>query len=171
MLALRHHGASALACLWFAGCQSVHALSVRASERSGDPQPTTALEAPSPIADRERSLNVVDGALAPCPSRHRTGFYRDGFCNTGPDDRGVHVVCARVTDAFLRFTASRGNDLVTPRGDFAGLRDGDHWCLCAGRWEEARREGVAPPVVLEATHRAALRTIARDALHAAQIER
>lgn len=104
------------------------------------------------------SRNVLGGALQPCPSRHRTGYYRDGFCNTGEDDHGVHVVCAEVTDAFLQFSRSRGNDLVTPRGGFPGLRDGDGWCLCAGRWQEAHEAGVAPPVVLESTHEAALRT-------------
>jgi uncharacterized protein (DUF2237 family) len=104
------------------------------------------------------SRNVLGEALQPCPSRHRTGFYRDGYCNTGADDHGVHVVCAKVTDAFLQFSKARGNDLVTPRGGFPGLRDGDGWCLCASRWQEAHEAGVAPPVVLEATHAAALRT-------------
>jgi uncharacterized protein (DUF2237 family) len=110
------------------------------------------------------SRNVLGGALKPCPSRHRTGFYRDGFCNTGEDDRGVHVVCAQVTEAFLQFSRSRGNDLVTPTGSFPGLRQGDGWCLCAGRWQEAHAAGVAPPVVLEATHDAALRTSSLEEL-------
>lgn len=109
-------------------------------------------------------MNVLGGPLQACPSRHSTGFYRDGYCNTGADDRGVHVVCARVTDAFLAFSRSQGNDLVTPRGGFAGLQDGDGWCLCASRWQEAYEAGVAPPVVLEATHEAALRTSQLDSL-------
>lgn len=102
------------------------------------------------------SQNVLGGPLQPCPSAHETGFYRDGFCNTGADDAGVHVVCARVTDDFLNFSQARGNDLITARGGFPGLRAGDGWCLCARRWRDAFDAGVAPPVVLEATHEAAL---------------
>jgi uncharacterized protein (DUF2237 family) len=109
--------------------------------------------------ERAGSRSVLGGALIACPSRHAAGFYRDGYCHTGADDHGVHVVCARVTDAFLAFSRSRGNDLVTPRGAFPGLKEGDGWCLCAARWQEAHEAGVAPPVVLAATHEAALRTI------------
>ncbi len=107
--------------------------------------------------ERSGSLNVLGAPLQPCPSPHQTGFYRDGYCNTGADDAGLHVVCARVTDDFLSFSQSRGNDLVTPRGGFPGLRPGDGWCLCARRWQEAFEAGVAPPVVLESTHQAALK--------------
>ena len=110
------------------------------------------------------SATGLGGSLHPCPSRHSTGFYRDGYCNTGADDRGVHVVCARVTDACLELSRAQGNDLITPRGGFAGLQDGDGWCLCASRWQEAYDAGVAPPVVLEATHEAALRTSPLDRL-------
>jgi len=87
-----------------------------------------------------------------------TGFYRDGYCRTGPGDTGLHTVCAVMTDRFLEFSRSRGNDLITPRPewDFPGLRAGDHWCLCVGRWAEALEAGCAPPVVLEATHSSAL---------------
>ena len=106
---------------------------------------------------RSGSPNVLGAPLQPCPSAHQTGFYRDGFCNTGEDDAGLHVVCARVTDDFLTFSKGRGNDLVTPRGGFSGLRQGDGWCLCARRWQEAFEAGVAPPVVLESTHQAALK--------------
>lgn len=109
-------------------------------------------------AEQPGSRNVLGERLQPCPSSHRTGFYRDGYCNTGADDHGVHVVCARVTDAFLAFSRERGNDLVTPRGGFPGLSAGDGWCLCAGRWQEAYAAGVAPPVVLEATHEVTLKT-------------
>jgi len=100
--------------------------------------------------------NVLGGALRPCSFDPKTGFYRDGCCHTGPEDRGVHTVCAQVTADFLEYTAARGNDLATPRPElgFAGLRPGDRWCLCAGRWFEAYRSGKAPPVVLEATHEA-----------------
>lgn len=101
--------------------------------------------------------NVLGAPLQRCPSAHETGFYRDGFCNTGADDAGVHVVCARVTDDFLKFSRAQGNDLITPRGGFPGLKAGDGWCLCAGRWREAFDAGVAPPVVLEATDEAALK--------------
>lgn len=95
-----------------------------------------------------------------------TGVYRDGRCATGPDDHGVHVVCAKITDEFLRFTAARGNDLVTPARGFPGLHAGDRWCLCAARWAEAEAAGVAPPVILEATDSAGLRTLTRRALEA-----
>lgn len=83
-----------------------------------------------------------------------TGFYRDGKCRTGPGDTGSHVVCAIMTQEFLDFTRSRGNDLSTPMPyfNFPGLKAGDRWCLCASRWKEAYKAGMAPPVVLEATH-------------------
>ncbi|MCS6944827.1 MAG: DUF2237 domain-containing protein [Sutterellaceae bacterium] len=106
--------------------------------------------------------NVLGGPLAACSERPRTGFYRDGHCHTGPQDVGSHTVCAQMTDAFLRFTRSRGNDLSTPRPeyDFPGLAPGDRWCLCAARWKEALQAGVAPPVILTATHERALEVVA-----------
>ena len=105
--------------------------------------------------------NVLGGVLLPCSVAPLTGFFRDGCCNTGPMDHGVHTVCAEVTAEFLTFSKARGNDLSTPRPEygFAGLKPGDRWCLCAGRWEEARRAGVAPPVLLEATHEATLAVV------------
>ena len=104
------------------------------------------------------STNVLGGPLQACGRDPVTGFYRDGRCETGPDDVGTHVVCAVMTDAFLDFTRSRGNDLSTPRPKyrFPGLAAGDRWCLCVSRWAEALAAGVAPPVVLEATHARAL---------------
>lgn len=101
-----------------------------------------------------RPLNVLGTELRCCCLSPRTGFYRDGHCQTGPDDAGVHTVCVIVTDEFLRFSARRGNDLSTPNPlyGFPGLREGDRWCLCASRWKEAADAGVAPRVVLEATH-------------------
>ncbi|MEO0588365.1 MAG: DUF2237 domain-containing protein [Planctomycetota bacterium] len=119
-----------------------------------------------PTAPEER--NVVGEALEPCGTDPMTGFFRDGCCRTGPDDAGVHTVCAVMTDAFLRFSASRGNDLITPRPEyhFPGLREGDRWCLCADRWLEADEAGCAPPVVLAATHEATLRTVPMDRLRA-----
>ncbi len=114
--------------------------------------------------------NVLGSALRSCPSRTATGFHRDGFCSTGADDAGVHVVCATVTSAFLQFSAAHGNDLITARGDFPGLRDGDAWCLCAARFREALDAGVAPPVIVEATDEAALRTISSAELGAHPVE-
>jgi uncharacterized protein len=107
------------------------------------------------------SRNVMDGVLQTCCRSPMTGFYRDGLCQTGPQDMGVHVVCARVTEAFLRYTKAQGNDLSTPRPEynFPGLKPGDRWCLCAARWKEALEDGVAPPVVLAATHKAALQHV------------
>ena len=105
--------------------------------------------------------NVLGTELLGCSEEPLTGFYRDGGCNTGPEDRGAHVVCAEMTDEFLEFTRTRGNDLSTPRPeqDFSGLVAGDRWCLCVLRWREALIAGTAPPVVLSSTHIAALETV------------
>ena len=94
----------------------------------------------------------------PCSYDPLTGYFRDGCCHTDENDQGSHVVCAKVTQAFLDFSLQRGNDLITPRPEyrFAGLKSGDRWCLCARRWQEAFEAGVAPPVVLECTHAKAL---------------
>jgi len=110
--------------------------------------------------------NVLGGTLLECSGVPRTGFYRDGCCNTGPEDVGLHVVCAQVTAAFLAFARSRGNDLVTPapKFGFPGLKPGDRWCVCAGTWREAFEAGVAPPVVLAATHEETLAVIPLSAL-------
>ncbi|MEL7314099.1 MAG: DUF2237 domain-containing protein [Cyanobacteria bacterium J06559_3] len=110
--------------------------------------------------------NVLGGPLATCSTAPMTGFYRDGCCATGPTDAGVHVVCAQMTDAFLRYTRAQGNDLSTPRPmyNFPGLKAGDRWCLCASRWKEAADDGVAPPVVLESTHEAALKYVSLELL-------
>lgn len=102
--------------------------------------------------------NVLGEKLAVCCTDPMTGFYRDGKCNTGVGDMGAHVVCAQMTEEFLNFTKARGNDLSTPAPmyNFPGLKPGDCWCLCALRWKEALDEGVAPPVVLAATHASTL---------------
>lgn len=102
--------------------------------------------------------NVLGQPLEACGTTPMTGFWRDGCCRTGPEDRGVHAVCAVVTTEFLAFSRQRGNDLVTPRPEhgFPGLKPGDRWCLCAARWVEAWRAGVAPRLVLEATDEALL---------------
>lgn len=105
---------------------------------------------------RGSARNVLGGALEPCAGD--TGFYRNGRCDTAAEDRGCHSVCAVMTEAFLAFTRRHGNDLSTPRPEygFAGLAPGTRWCLCAGRWQEAFEAGVAPSVVLGATHAATL---------------
>jgi uncharacterized protein len=108
--------------------------------------------------------NVLGGELQPCGVDPVTGFYRDGCCNTGVDDVGVHTVCATVTAEFLEFSKGQGNDLSTPRPGFPGLRPGDRWCLCASRWQEAFDAGMAPDVVLESTHAATLEWVGLDDL-------
>ena len=110
------------------------------------------------------SRNVLGGELELCSLDPLTGWYRNGCCDTGGDDLGVHVVCAQVTDEFLEFSKAQGNDLSTPQPGFDGLRAGDRWCLCASRWQEALDAGVAPPVVLEATHLQALEWVSLDDL-------
>ena len=103
--------------------------------------------------------NVLGDRLEVCSINPMTGFYRDGCCDTSREDMGSHTVCAVMTEAFLEFSKSRGNDLSTPVPEFGfpGLRPGDRWCLCAPRWQEAKEAGQAPRVVLRATHEAALR--------------
>jgi uncharacterized protein (DUF2237 family) len=116
--------------------------------------------------------NVLGTELQPCSQSPLTGFYRDGCCNTGADDSGLHLVCAEVTREFLEFSASRGNDLMTPMpaAAFPGLKPGDRWCLCAARWKEAWEAGVAPPVVLASTHISALEFINLEHLQALAVD-
>ena len=111
-------------------------------------------------------LNVLGSALTPCSYEPLTGYFRDGCCKTDETDTGSHLICARVTDAFLSFSKTRGNDLSTPRPEyrFKGLVAGDRWCLCATRWAEALAAGVAPPVVLESTHASALKFVTLEQL-------
>ncbi|HUZ20713.1 MAG TPA: DUF2237 domain-containing protein [Acidimicrobiales bacterium] len=115
--------------------------------------------------------NVLGGDLEPCGFDPLTGFYRDGCCNTGAEDLGVHTVCVQVSERFLTFSKDVGNDLSTPQPSFgfAGLQPGDRWCLCAPRWKEALDAGMAPSVVLEATHASSLEWVSLDDLreHAA----
>jgi uncharacterized protein (DUF2237 family) len=108
--------------------------------------------------------NVLGGELEPCSLDPRTGFYRDGCCNTGSEDAGAHVVCASMTAEFLEFSRLVGNDLSTPQAGFGGLAPGDHWCLCASRWKEALDAGMAPRVVLAATHMRALEWVSLEEL-------
>ena len=117
---------------------------------------------------KSTAKNVLGTALKTCGTDPMTGFFRDGCCNTSDDDQGIHTVCAEVTEDFLQFSKEAGNDLSTPRPDFGfqGLKPGDRWCLCAARWAEAADAGMAPRVVLEATH---ARTL--DLVPLAQLQR
>ncbi len=113
------------------------------------------------------AVNVLGTPLEPCSAEPRTGFFRDGHCNTCAEDHGSHTVCAIMTAEFLAFSKYVGNDLSTPRPEFQfpGLRPGDRWCLCAARFLQAHEEGCAPRVVLEATHRGALDIVPFEVLH------
>jgi len=119
------------------------------------------------------ALNVLGTELTACSMSPLTGFYRDGCCNTGAEDLGVHTVCVRVTARFLDFSKSVGNDLSTPlpAHGFAGLKPGDCWCLCASRWKEAYDAGEAPDVVLEATHAATLEWASLEELREHAVDR
>lgn len=114
------------------------------------------------------ATNVLGTELQPCSTDPVTGFYRDGCCNTGAEDVGVHTVCAVMTEEFLDFSLSQGNDLLTPMPGFGfpGLKPGDQWCLCAPRWQQAFEAGAAPKVVLEATHLGTLEWASLDDLKA-----
>lgn len=116
----------------------------------------------------EKILNVLGTELIPCSYDPLTGFFRDGCCKTNSDDRGSHVICAKVTQAFLDFSIKQGNDLITPRPEyrFSGLKTGDRWCLCALRWKEAFESGVAPKVILESTQQKALQFVTLEQLQA-----
>ncbi|MEG4349071.1 DUF2237 domain-containing protein [Microcoleus sp. LAD1_D3] len=119
------------------------------------------------------ATNVLGGKLENCCTSPMTGYYRDGKCNTGGGDFGAHTVCAQLTEEFLQFTKSNGNDLSTPvpEFNFPGLKPGDCWCLCASRWKEAMDAGCAPLVVLAATHALTLEYVSLDELkqHAADL--
>ncbi len=110
--------------------------------------------------------NVIGTPLEACCYEPMTGFFRDGFCNTDARDIGKHTVCVEITDAFLEFSKSKGNDLSTPRPEygFDGLVQGDRWCLCVERWKEALNEGVAPKVLLNSCHEEALNTVSLEDL-------
>ena len=114
----------------------------------------------------QAALNVLGEALVPCSYDPLTGYYRDGCCNTDVNDHGTHVVCARMTQEFLEFSSSHGNDLMTPRPEmrFSGLKSGDRWCLCVLRWKQAMLQGVAPPVILSSTHQKALEQVTLEQL-------
>jgi uncharacterized protein (DUF2237 family) len=111
--------------------------------------------------EKDAKINVLGGPLEPCSARPLTGFFRDGHCNTCAEDAGSHTVCAVMTAEFLAYSAYVGNDLSTPRPEygFAGLKPGDSWCLCAGRFMQANDEGLPPRIHLAATHRRALEIV------------
>lgn len=112
-----------------------------------------------------RGKNVLGSDLKCCCRNPLTGFYRTGYCDTGMEDAGLHIVCARMTEEFLEFSKERGNDLSTSSPGFSGLKPGDQWCLCVMRWREALEANVAPPVVLEATHMSTLEFVSLSELN------
>lgn len=116
--------------------------------------------------------NVLGSPIESCSTDPMTGFYRDGCCRTGPDDMGLHLVCIVATDDFLEFSKSRGNDLSTPNPmyQFPGLQAGDRWCLCVERWKEALDAGMAPQIVLNATHISALEFVDLEDLEAYAVD-
>ena len=120
----------------------------------------------------EKQTNVLGSELQDCSIDPMTRFYRDGCCNTGPGDLGTHTVCSIMTDEFLEYSQSKGNDLITPRPefDFPGLKAGDAWCLCAMRWEEARQAGCAPRVKLTSTNIKTLEMVEFEHLKEHQID-
>lgn len=119
------------------------------------------------------SKNVLGDPLQICCTNPMTGFFRDGNCETGPQDIGTHIVCAQVTEEFLQYSKSRGNDLISPipAYQFPGLKPGDKWCLCISRWLEARQAGVAPPIILAATHEIALQYVGLEELRAYALDK
>ena len=144
------------------GHMIAHANNGRPSPPNGPP------DGPDDTAAKSSPRNVLGTTLAPCSTAPMTGFFRDGSCRTCPEDVGSHTVCCEMTEAFLVFSRSRGNDLSTPRPEwgFPGLNPGDRWCVCASRWLEAARAGCAPLVALDATHERALTVVPIDELKA-----
>ena len=118
------------------------------------------------MSEKEIVINIFGDEIEACCHDPMTGYFRDGFCNTDEHDHGSHVVCAVMTDDFLEFSKSKGNDLTTPRPEFnfPGLKEGDRWCLCALRWKEAYDAGVAPNVYLESCHLNSLNFVTKEQL-------
>jgi len=115
--------------------------------------------------------NVLGLPIENCSCNPMTGYFRDGFCNTNDTDTGTHVVCAIITNDFLKYSLSKGNDLITPKPywNFPGLKEGDKWCLCVSRWKEAEKANVAPKIDLNATHEIALKYVSLELLKAYSI--
>lgn len=124
------------------------------------------------MSSTTEAKNVMGGELEICSMQPLTGYHRDGCCQTDSTDGGLHLVCAQVTEEFLAFTKAQGNDLSTPLPvyGFSGLKPGDRWCLCVDRWLEAKEAGVAPPLVLAATHQKALQHVSPETLSAFGID-
>jgi len=124
------------------------------------------------MSDSKPALNVLGNPLETCSCDPMTGYFRDGKCNTTANDVGTHVVCAIVTEEFLNYSRSKGNDLITPipQWDFPGLKPGDKWCLCISRWKQAEKAGMAPHVDLNATHELALKYVSLDLLKSYSID-
>jgi uncharacterized protein (DUF2237 family) len=124
------------------------------------------------VTEPETERNVLGGELQPCGTDPMTGFFRDGCCNTGPEDLGSHTICAVVTEEFLAHQRSIGNDLVTPMPEysFPGLVPGDRWCVTAVNWARARNDGAAAPVVLASTNEAVLQLVPLEALRAHAVD-
>lgn len=131
-------------------------------------KPLPSSEESAPSRPSAVGLSVMGRPIEPCSHRPKTGFFRDGCCNTDNADVGAHVVCARMNEKFLQFSAAQGNDLSTPhhQAGFPGLKPGDRWCLCAARWKEALDAGCAPPVYLASTHERALDYVSLEELSA-----
>ena len=125
------------------------------------------------MSEKEIVINIFGDEIEACCYDPMTGYFRDGFCNTDEHDHGSHVVCAVMTDDFLEFSKSKGNDLSTPRPEFnfPGLKEGDRWCLCALRWKEAYDAGVAPRVFLESCHLQALSFVTKEQLEEFAVNR
>ena len=126
-----------------------------------------------PVMEIDHSINVLGEKLETCSTDPVSGFFRNGCCDTSAADRGSHTVCVVMTAQFLAFSKVRGNDLSTPRQEFGfdGLKPGDQWCLCVERWKEAFVEGVAPPVVLEATHMSTLEFVSIEDIQQHELNR
>jgi uncharacterized protein (DUF2237 family) len=122
--------------------------------------------------EQPQAKNVLGTPLDQCGCTPMTGFFRDGYCHTETRDVGSHTVCAIMTDEFLEYTRSRGNDLSTPAPQygFPGLKAGDRWCLCVSRWKEAYEAGAAPPVILEASHERALQVVKIEDLRSKELQ-
>ena len=130
-------------------------------DRIGNAEENCSLDSCPTVDTTSTELNVLNTPLEACSNDPLTGFYRDSFCRTGSNDRGVHVVCAEMTSTFLDYTKEQGNDLSSPAPQygFPGLNPGDNWCLCAARWTQAEKNNAAPPVILNSTSGVALQTI------------
>ncbi len=125
------------------------------------------------MTEKKEVINIFGDTIEACCHDPLTGYFRDGFCNTDDHDFGSHVVCAEITEDFLIFSKSQGNDLSTPRPElnFPGLKEGDRWCLCALRWKEAYDAGVAPRVFLESCHLQALSFVTKEQLEEFAVNR